>query len=286
MWPQTVALRAQLEAMRDGGVYALSIPKVPYRCPPGPYERACQVAWYFKNAKPRSKVLVLDANQDVTSKGALFKKVWAEQYPGMVEFRGQHKATAVDARTNTVKFEVQDDVKADVLNVVPKQRAGELCALAGARNDSAGYWIQGPWVDYNPSNGGVITTSSYTDAPVGTTVCKAGITTCSGTYTGSGTTTQITKNRDWDIRWPSSDNRDRIVYERDGELEKAAEFWNRVAREYPGDERAGRAALDGDHVRAAAREHRHDDEGEHNRLAGGGPQEHPAHQAAKPDSQP
>jgi NADPH-dependent 2,4-dienoyl-CoA reductase/sulfur reductase-like enzyme len=64
---QTLALRRQLEAMPDGGVYVLSIPVAPYRCPPGPYERACQVAWYFKRAKPRSKVLVLDGNGDVTS---------------------------------------------------------------------------------------------------------------------------------------------------------------------------------------------------------------------------
>ena len=85
--PETVALRRQLEAMPDGGVYAITIPEAPYRCPPGPYERACQVASYFKAAKPKSKVLILDANPDVTSKGALFKKVWAEQYPGMVEFR-------------------------------------------------------------------------------------------------------------------------------------------------------------------------------------------------------
>ncbi|HEV7816148.1 MAG TPA: FAD/NAD(P)-binding oxidoreductase, partial [Janthinobacterium sp.] len=71
---QTVALRAQLEAMPDGGVYALSIPPAPYRCPPGPYERACQVAFYFSRHKPKSKVLILDANDDVVSKGALFKK--------------------------------------------------------------------------------------------------------------------------------------------------------------------------------------------------------------------
>ena len=67
--PQTVALRRQLEAMPDGGVFAISIPVAPYRCPPGPYERACQVAWYFRRAKPKSKVLILDGNPDVTSKG-------------------------------------------------------------------------------------------------------------------------------------------------------------------------------------------------------------------------
>jgi sulfide dehydrogenase [flavocytochrome c] flavoprotein subunit len=131
---ETIALRRQLEAMPDGGVYAIAVPEGPYRCPPGPYERACQVASYFSVAKPKSKVLILDANPDVTSKGPLFKKVWAEQYKGMVEFRGQHKATAVDARTNTIKFEVQEDVKADVLNVVPRMRAGTIAVQTGLAN--------------------------------------------------------------------------------------------------------------------------------------------------------
>ena len=75
--PQTVALRQQLLAMPEGGVYAISIPRAPYRCPPGPYERACQVAWYFKRAKPRAKVLVLDGNEDVVSKKGL-----DQTYPG------------------------------------------------------------------------------------------------------------------------------------------------------------------------------------------------------------
>ncbi|HET9978768.1 MAG TPA: NAD(P)/FAD-dependent oxidoreductase [Burkholderiaceae bacterium] len=135
--PETVALRRQLEAMPDGGVYAITIPEAPYRCPPGPYERASVVASYFKAAKPRSKVLILDANADVTSKGALFKKVWAEQYAGMVEYRGQHKATAVDAATNTVKFEVQEDVRASVLNVLPPMRAGAIAVQAGLANSNA-----------------------------------------------------------------------------------------------------------------------------------------------------
>ena len=135
--PETAALRRQLEAMPDGGTYAITIPLAPYRCPPGPYERACQVASYFKSAKPKSKVLILDANPDVTSKPALFKKAWAEQYAGMVEYRGQHNATAVDARTNTVKFEVQDDVKADVLNVLPPMRAGAIAVQTGLANSNA-----------------------------------------------------------------------------------------------------------------------------------------------------
>ena len=137
--PETLALRKQLEAMPDGGTYAITVPEAPYRCPPGPYERASMVAAYFKRAKPRSKVLILDANQDVTSKGPLFKKAWSELYPGMVEFRGQHKAVAVDARTNTVKFDVQDDVKADVLNVLPPMRAGRIAVDTGLAN-SNGRW--------------------------------------------------------------------------------------------------------------------------------------------------
>jgi len=145
--PETVALRKQLEAMQDGGVYAIAVPEQPYRCPPGPYERACQVASYFKAAKPRSKVLILDANPDVTSKGALFKKAWADLYPGMVEFRGQHKATAVDAKTNTVKFEVQSDVKADVLNVLPPMRAGAVAVEAGLANANA-RWCHVNWLNF------------------------------------------------------------------------------------------------------------------------------------------
>jgi len=128
---QTLALRRQLEAMPDGGVYALTVPLAPYRCPPGPYERACQVAHYFSQAKPRSKVLVLDANDDVTSKGPLFKKAWAERYQGIVEYRPKHSLVDVDALTNTLKFEFSDDVKATVLNVLPAMRAGDIAVKTG-----------------------------------------------------------------------------------------------------------------------------------------------------------
>ena len=128
---QTLALRRQLEAMPDGGVYALTIPLAPYRCPPGPYERACQVAHYFSKAKPRSKVLVLDANDGVTSKGPLFKKAWAERYKGIVEYRPKHALTDVDAAGRTLKFEFNDDIKADVLNVVPAMRAGDIAVKTG-----------------------------------------------------------------------------------------------------------------------------------------------------------
>ena len=127
---QTVELRQQLEKMKDGGVYILSIPVAPYRCPPGPYERASLVAAYFKQAKPRSKVLVLDANPDVTSKGGLFKAAWKDLYGGILEYRGNAKAVGVDAKTMTVKLEVED-VKGDVLNVVPPHAAGMIARQAG-----------------------------------------------------------------------------------------------------------------------------------------------------------
>lgn len=128
---QTVALRKQLEAMPDGGVFAMSIPLAPYRCPPGPYERACQVADYFSKAKPKSKVLILDANDDVTSKGPLFKKAWTERYKGIVEYRNKHNLSDVDVATNTLKFEFNDDLKASVLNVIPNMRAGDIAVKAG-----------------------------------------------------------------------------------------------------------------------------------------------------------
>jgi len=125
---QTVALRRQLEAIRDGGVYVLSIPAAPYRCPPGPYERASMVAAYFKQAKPRSKVLVLDANPDVTSKGGLFKRAWSDLYQGILEFRGNAKVVAVERGAVRTDFEA---IRGDVLNVVPPHRAGDLAAKSG-----------------------------------------------------------------------------------------------------------------------------------------------------------
>ena len=136
---ETTALHKQITEMRDGGVYALSIPLAPYRCPPGPYERVCQVANYLQKNKPKSKVLVLDANQDVTSKGKLFKAAWATLYPGMIQYMPEHNVTAIDAKTRTIKFEVQDDVKADVLNILPPMRAGDLIVKSGLA-DSNGRW--------------------------------------------------------------------------------------------------------------------------------------------------
>ncbi len=138
--PQTVALRRQLLDMPDGGVYALSIPKVPYRCPPGPYERACIVAAYLKEAKPRSKVLVLDANPEIQSKKALFERAFAQHYKGIVEYRPNVELKEVSGNVGKFEFE---DIKADVLNVVPPQRAADLARTAGLVN------INNRWVGVN-----------------------------------------------------------------------------------------------------------------------------------------
>ena len=140
--PQTVALRQQLESMKDGGTYAISIPKAPYRCPPGPYERACLVADYFKKSKPKSKVIILDANEDVMSKKALFTKAWADLYKGMVEYRNNSEVKDVEVGTNTAVLEF-DKFKADVLNVIPPHRAGDIAHKSGIK------LINNRWVDIN-----------------------------------------------------------------------------------------------------------------------------------------
>jgi NADPH-dependent 2,4-dienoyl-CoA reductase/sulfur reductase-like enzyme len=122
---QTTELRARLQALPDGGVFAISIPRAPYRCPPGPYERASVVAAYFKQSKPRSKVLVLDANPDLVSKKALFVKAWDELYKGIVEYRPNAELVEFDVARNIARLEVED-VKADLFNVIPPQQAGRI----------------------------------------------------------------------------------------------------------------------------------------------------------------
>jgi sulfide dehydrogenase [flavocytochrome c] flavoprotein subunit len=127
---QTVALRRQLEAMRDGGVFVMHIPQAPYRCPPGPYERICQVADYLKKTKPRSKILVLDSNEDLVSKKGLFLAAWNGLYKGMIDYQPNSELVDVDVRNMTVKLQF-DNVKGDVLNVVPPHGAGEIARRTG-----------------------------------------------------------------------------------------------------------------------------------------------------------
>lgn len=131
--PQTVLLQQQLAAMPDGGVFVMSVPKAPYRCPPGPYERVCQVASYFSQHKPKAKIIVLDANPEITSKKALFTKVWAELYAGIIDYRPNSQLTEVDVAAREVKTEFET-VSADVLNIIPPQRAGKVAQLVGAAN--------------------------------------------------------------------------------------------------------------------------------------------------------
>ena len=130
--PQTLLLRDQLRAMPDGGTVVMAIPANPYRCPPGPYERASLIAWYLKASKPRSKLLVLDA-KDGFSKQKLFQQAWAALYPGLLEWVSLSdggKVTQVDPAAMTLATDFGDH-KADVANVIPPQRAGAIAQAAG-----------------------------------------------------------------------------------------------------------------------------------------------------------
>ena len=126
--PQTVALARQLHSMRDGGVFVLTVPPVAYRCPPGPYERICLVAWYLKNNKPKAKLIVLDANQNIVSKTALFRAAW-QAYPN-IEYRASSKAAKVDPGVREVTTDFGDKVRYDVINLIPPQRAGAIAVQA------------------------------------------------------------------------------------------------------------------------------------------------------------
>jgi len=143
--PQTALLRQQLQDMKDGGVFAIQIPKAPYRCPPGPYERACVVANYLRGAKPKSKVLVLDANGEIQSKKPLFTKAF-ESYKGMIEYRPNSEIRSVDAKSRTAELEF-DKVQADVLNIIPPMRAGDIATRSGLPlvNDR---WVDIDWLTY------------------------------------------------------------------------------------------------------------------------------------------
>ena len=143
--PQTAILRAQLEAMPDGGVFAMTIPRAPYRCPPGPYERACVVAHYLRTTKPRSKLLVLDANEGIIAKKALFERAFA-RYGTMIEYRPNSTLLAVDAATREAEFEFER-VRADVLNVIPPMRAGELATRSGLALVN-GAWAEVDWLAF------------------------------------------------------------------------------------------------------------------------------------------
>ena len=135
--PQTELLRRQLESMEDGGLFLIVAPPNPFRCPPGPYERASLVAYYFKQFKPKSKILILDAKDSFFGQ-ELFQDAWARHYPGMIEwlprqFTGGIKA--VDVKHLSVETE-GETFKAAVVNFIPPQMAGELTQQAGLADQS------------------------------------------------------------------------------------------------------------------------------------------------------
>jgi sulfide dehydrogenase [flavocytochrome c] flavoprotein subunit len=135
--PQTLLLRRQLEAMKDGGVCYIVAPPNPFRCPPGPYERAAQIAMYFKHHKPKSKVVILDA-KDRFSKQALFMQGYEKFYPGMVEWVSGASGGIIeglDPDTRTLIGQV-DEYRGDVINLIPPQQAGRIAQLAGLADDS------------------------------------------------------------------------------------------------------------------------------------------------------
>lgn len=127
---QTLILRKQLEDMKAGGTVVLSIPVTPFRCPPGPYERISQIAWYLKNHKPGSKIIALDANPDIVSKKGLFLKGWKKHYEGMVEYRPANKVVKVDAKKRSVDTGVEE-IAGAVVNLIPPQKAGLIAHKAG-----------------------------------------------------------------------------------------------------------------------------------------------------------
>ena len=130
-------LRRQLEQMQDDGIVIIAPPRNPFRCPPGPYERASLIAHYLKQAKPKSKILIYDAKEKF-SKQPLFEQGWQALYPGMIEWIKESDGGAierVDAKTMTVYPTFGDPQKADVINLIPPQKAGAIARAAGLSNE-------------------------------------------------------------------------------------------------------------------------------------------------------
>jgi sulfide dehydrogenase [flavocytochrome c] flavoprotein subunit len=132
---QSTLLRNQLQSMKDGGTVIISMPLTPYRCPPGPYERSCLIAHYLKTHKPKSKLILLDANPDVVSKKPLFTKAWSTYYKDNFQYIGGKKITKADTGAKLVSVEGIEDFKGDVINLIPSQRAGDIAVKAGLVGD-------------------------------------------------------------------------------------------------------------------------------------------------------
>ncbi|MBL8251730.1 MAG: FAD-dependent oxidoreductase [Candidatus Competibacter sp.] len=142
--PQTTLLKQQLQAMPAGGLFIMTIPPKPYRCPPGPYERACVIADYLKRTKPGSKVIVLDANPGIVAEPETFHRAFTQTHAGVIEYQPGVALLAVDSDQRIAKTNV-GDFKADVLNVIAPQKAGALVTSAGLTGG-------GLWAPVDPLN--------------------------------------------------------------------------------------------------------------------------------------
>jgi NADPH-dependent 2,4-dienoyl-CoA reductase/sulfur reductase-like enzyme len=131
---QTQRLKDMLYAMPPGGTVAIHIPKVPYRCPPGPYERASLIAYFLKIRNPKAKLLVFDSNPEIQAKKGLFEAAWKSQYAGLLEYVPNAEVERVDATSRTLHLAVQGPQKVDVLNLIPPQRAGAIARRSGLAN--------------------------------------------------------------------------------------------------------------------------------------------------------
>ena len=127
---QAPLLRSMLRAMPDGGTFALTVPPLPYRCPPGPYERACMIASYLRRSKRRSKVIVLDANPGIVAKPEIFRHAFDVTHRGFVEYHPNAPVLSVDPDSRSVTTTI-GTIQADVINVIPPQRAGQIAFDAG-----------------------------------------------------------------------------------------------------------------------------------------------------------
>jgi len=131
--PQTALLQQQLMSMKQGGTAVMTVPATPFKCPPGPYERACQMAYYLKHHNPTGKLVILDANADVVSKKALFKSAWQKYYAGLIEYVPNSTIEHINVKTLEIETEF-DSFNADVLNFIPAQKAGKVAEMAGVIN--------------------------------------------------------------------------------------------------------------------------------------------------------
>ena len=144
--PQTQLLKSQIEAMPQGGVFAMIAPPNPYRCPPGPYERVSMIAHVLKASNPTAKIIVVDPKEKF-SKQALFQEGWQKHYAGMIDWIGpDFGSNSVEVRPDTMEIVIDGEVtKVDVCNVIPGQMAGKIASLAGVTNESG-------WAPVDPAS--------------------------------------------------------------------------------------------------------------------------------------